>query len=470
MKIVNVCVAIVFLLLCMDTLADAATRLVVATGGSGSGDCTSTPCTVARAVTQAQPGDTITLASGNYASQMPITIDCNAGAANGTSNNRITFRATNERQAVLNGNGGSENLSVMNCSYWTINGIYSKSADNLGSPSAGDAMQIRNSHFITVNRSLFSNNNRACNCYLLFVGDSDNVLISENEFYWFHRHAMGFYNTTNSVTTRNYANSRNYADIPGGYGPTASPAGGESFNAIYPGSNNLSANDIGEGNLTLANVEALGQGSNNKFYGGISIGDQFGALIKARSETLNDINFMPRNTEFRNFLVINPVGASVGLEFMATKNTICTNCSVFGADLGIFALTQDPNFGDGVYTTTITNALIVAGGSPSAGIQMNNQSSFTVDYPLVYGYGGSAFVNGGGGSFTNTSTANPNMGSCRVYVPSGSAAYHSGSGGVSRGAEILYQYDTSGNLTSTLLWDFSQPGANRGKWIAGGQS
>jgi hypothetical protein len=139
-------------------------------------------------------------------------INCAAGAKNGTAVSRITLQAENERQAFISGDGSLSPFQLQNCSYWTIEGLRTNSADSNGA-SNDASINVVNANHVTFRRLLVTHSNRYVNSHLMLLYQSQNILIEESEFYYFHRHAIAITATTNSVLRGNYANSRGYTDI-----------------------------------------------------------------------------------------------------------------------------------------------------------------------------------------------------------------------------------------------------------------
>ena len=118
----------------LSTNADAATYYLSPVGSdSQSGISSSHPWRTFRfAISKLRPGDTLLLLDGKYTnanSGMP-QFTCGRDANNGTSSQPITMKAQNERKAHIQSDGTLVPLFIKQCSYWVIEGIYLRSADN----------------------------------------------------------------------------------------------------------------------------------------------------------------------------------------------------------------------------------------------------------------------------------------------------------------------------------------------------
>jgi hypothetical protein len=100
-----------------------------------------------------------------------------------------------------------------------------------------------------------------------------------------------------------------------------------------------------------------------------------------------------------------------------------------------------------------TNTL-VTGGTYGFNVDQQ-QAGGSIDH--VNTFGTSTPFNSTGGStttFTNATQIDPALGHAVVFIPASSPMHNAGVGGiVDIGANILYAYDSSGNLTGSKLWD-----------------
>jgi hypothetical protein len=438
----------VFLVATCSTDVFASNFYISTNGSDSSAGSSSLPWkTFGYAIPKLKPGDSLIVKDGNYTASIGgyVNVSCGSSAQNGTASSVITLKAENERRARLSGDGTSSPLSMRGCSYWIVQGLTVSSADNSSVSGGGDAIDIRNSSFLTFRRLLVARNNRFTNSHLLALQNSMNILVEESEFYYFHRHAILAWSVNNSEFRRNYFNSRGYTDVLGGY-VSADTTRGEVGISMYPGSNNITENNISEGNSSVVDIQARDISTNNHFLGDMSLNDNYGVLLRARGATSSQ---MPQNTLMENFVSINP--KYYGVYARGTKNTQCANCTFIGGSTGYVADIESGVPGDGNASAFATNTLSV--NHPSGyGFLFVGQSSFAVDYGRVYNNG--TDFSPYDGHVTNSTQQDGKLGACMVYLPSASPLKGTGKNGNDIGANVLYRYEY-GSLTDKPLWDSS---------------
>ena len=209
----TVLLAVFFVFFTFPSDALAATYYV-ATTGSGT-DCTSAaPCAFSRLTSSTEPrpspGETWLLRNGTYSTG--LVIDCNVDSVNGTASQPITIRAENERQAFISGDGVlSRTFSIINCSYWVIDGLRIENADNAiwNGFEVGEVVLIENSNNITLRRLLLRfPNTCGLSAHDIQASNSANVLIEENEIYSFGRQGIKIESSNNTIVRRNYIKRR----------------------------------------------------------------------------------------------------------------------------------------------------------------------------------------------------------------------------------------------------------------------
>ncbi len=420
------------------------------------------------AFSQLRPGDTLILRDGIYIGQ-GHRIDCSVGASNGLPNAPITVKAEHERQAWLKGDGSDDTIWVIDCSWWVFRGLRISSADYApgGDSGKGTAFSLTSNsgkvHDVVFRRNVFHNNNRYTNIHLLAiacwpgctVGVSQpitNILLEENEFYNFHRHGASFFYVYNSIVRNNYFNSRRVGVIPGGrdnhWSSLAGPTPGDEGYVFYPGRNNIGENNIFEDAQCPGTTSAPSAGSTfNSFYNQVCIGgDGFGvygygdneaamaignhwensvAIGQIRSGSLWGRSV--RNSSFKNMTVLDTVGAGVLLDHHG-GGTCCAP-----------------------YSTSLENILVSGASGPAMQIIEDVAPiAVTLNNSNLFNSGATLFgtIDAGNG-FTQT---NPNLGSCKVWIPDGSPMKGAGTNGADIGANILYTYE-NGVLTNKPLWN-----------------
>src|SRR5688572_26623257 len=107
-------------LLCALQLKADASDLYVSPGGSGSACSSSSPCTVAQAVTLVSPGDHIKLINGVYTGDSGM-LSCKGRS--GTASQRIYFEAIQDGAVLIDGQDSRNPAALIDCSYWTVQGV-----------------------------------------------------------------------------------------------------------------------------------------------------------------------------------------------------------------------------------------------------------------------------------------------------------------------------------------------------------
>jgi hypothetical protein len=135
----------------------------------------------------------------------------------------------------------------------------------------------------------------------------------------------------------------------------------------------------------------------------------------------------------------------------SNKNTRCDNCSFLDGVNATRGLVADNNgAGDGAPSVYGTNLLIV--NNAGAPVTISGQAAWFLDHLLVFGNGAAASPPLTDAHYGRVLTANPVLGTCKVFIPAGSPAKGAGVGGADIGANVLYRYQ-DGVLTNTPLWD-----------------
>lgn len=389
-----------------------------------------------------------------------------------TAGSTFTVVAVNERVPLIQGTGATESFKVTSSAYVIIEGLRIKGADLPGTSGGTNAsvVSLRSCNNCTFRRNIVSHNNRYFNTHLIEVRstasgthETNTVLLEDNEYYNFHRHAIFAFYSNGNTYRREYCNSRDWPDIAGGF-PSGVSTVGDDCIALYPSNNNIVENVMAESVLSVIDSEATSTDNNNKFYGIVGYGTRtasnsflYGGKFRNRGATLG--------TQIRDFFVkdavfVNPghpsSGGGLGLYPRGALNFQIENVSVFNPlNKGILADVEPGNGGSGTYSFFCTNCLVVDGDS--TGIQVDGTiTTWTVTNSNAY----NNVTNYSPSSSSNyvpnpPASVNPGMGSCYLWPPDGSAAATNGWGG-----RILYQY-SGGTLTTIPLWD-----KTTGEWAA----
>jgi hypothetical protein len=458
MKYLLCCVVLVGSLL--SATAQAATYYLAPTGSNTSaGTSASAPWkTFAHAIPKLNPGDTLLLMDGVYtqANAGNLRIDCASNAKSGTAAQRITVKAEHERQAWIKGDGSTSEVAlvIVDCQWWQIEGLRVSGADG---PPGTMPLYGNDLERVTFSRLLVHHSNRQENQHLLSCERCNNNLFEENEFYYFHRHALVLHDSTGNTFRRNYAHSRSYDDIPGGRESHHPDRGDDAF-SLYPANDTTVENNIAEDidRSFVVIASHAGYGRRNRFFGNIGIGTgpfsgwQFGLVARAGSPA---DAFMPQDNEFHHNLALN-VGATAEFSFDAFKGTISRNNTMYAPSKGVSLLNGQFTDGDRRFSYESTNDLIVHSRSYGFHLTPNPPATitFTVRNPLLFGNQGNSAPPTTDARITGEVLADPQLGTCRVFIPDGSPAKEAGIGGADIGANVLYRYE-NGVLTNQPLWN-----------------
>jgi hypothetical protein len=452
--------------------------------------------TFAYAIPRLYPGDTLSLLDGIYernTTGLPV-VNCTGGARNGTSGSPITMRAENERRAYIRSDGSAAALEVKRCSFWNITGLRGSSAD-LPSGSGGSAasvFEIKYSSDIVARRLLSSNSNRYFNDHTLEIAYSQRVVLEESEAYSFHRHGFSLYQNKNLTLRRNYANSRNYADIPNGYSSN-DPLGGDEAFVLYYTSDSIIENSVAQ-RATQGfqvhggpNYDWTQGGQNNRLLGNITIGDPvsgYGGKVSSRmrpNQNGQEVVWPVKNNTYKNTLIVGV--PSQAMYVASAVNSVFENVTFYNVS-GDGAQVKEADSSTpwcGTYIPescgfTLLNSLIFRAGDYGVTVRNTVNNNWLVDYSNV---AGSAHnynpdnepINDGSGNIRHSMSIVPtgiemSQGRTPIYIPADSNMKGIGSNGADIGANILYRYQ-DGALTQVPLWSPSTGAFTCGVVIAG---
>jgi hypothetical protein len=421
---------------------------------SHSGASISAPWqTFHQAIPQLGPGDMLILLNGLYSGSNSgyLHIDCEGNANHGTASTPITIRAQHEREAFLQGDGSAAPFRIQNCSYWNIEGLRAENGD-FPSQSRANVFSVSNSQHISLRRNLGAKNNRFQNSHIfVVVGDSKYVLLEENEAYDFHRHGFSISSSQFITLRRNYANSRGYADIAGGYPSHECCSGrGDEGITLYSATDSVAENNISEGNEVFGTF-----GTRNSFLGNIALNNSWG-FVASHSCCTN------RQVE-DNIFIHNAAINSHAPNFLdqSAINTLVSNHTSYGSNHSGAAGNNKRSSQHGAYnwtifpSITIRNSLFV--NNKVNGIRIDHAEDYefrVLEYLNAFGNAAGDY-DAGTETRTNSTSIDPEMGACRVFLPDNSPMKGAGKDGGDIGANVLYVYE-NGQLTSQPLW---KPGA-----------
>lgn len=410
----------------------------------------------------------------------------------------FTVQAKTERMAFIDGSAGTaipilvgstSATGTNSAAYITVEGLRARSGD-LAPTSGGvnnGVCNIYHANNITFRHMVCSHPNRYRNAgHVYQLVTVVNSLLEENEAYYFHRH--GFFIGTSSndnVIRRNYCNGRNYDDLSGGgvENPTDGPSevGPDDCYIVYPGSRNIFENNIAEGDmLKHYAIEAISGGADsNQFLGNIGLGGAWnGMALDARGSTAGT---MPTNTVLEHMYIegTNAHGVSgqtaSTYRFNGNKNTRCANCTAINSVDSFLVSRLSAQPGDGIYSVTLENSLSLDAQRAQASGSFSTTTGYGFFIDPIIGTWTATNVNAFNSFKTNYSPStntnydpvdtpvgiDPQMGTCKVWQPDGSAAKVN-----NWGANILYRYQ-NGVLGVVPLWDPTTGEFPHGAIVAG---
>ena len=410
-------------------------------------------------------GDTLLLMDGTYGDgtgtgKISISQIC-------TSGKPLIIRSVNQRKAKIVDNGRGIAVNVMKSAYIVVDGLYATSTDNSSSTaSLGRPFEISDSNNITFRNLVGRNPNRYANTHLFASLRSQNILYEDLEGYVFHRHCATGWQSTNMVVRRVYCNPRG-GRIRGGYNAAAGLGGADSVFSMYPCRDCILENAIADGTtgpLYLSEMNATFGGGvlmrGSQILGSICYKCNYGNGIYINSRNNPGLNYAPHNITVRDVAFIDHDSKSYAIRVSDGVNITLDRVTAMSTHRqGVTTqrgLQTDDNQGANIGTSAAQNSVIItnyqatgfagrgfgiSGFNTWSGAGIISHNNATADIP--------PFTDP---NWSNTSTASPGMGSCKVWVPVGAAAKEAGVGGADIGATILYRYN-NGELTKTPLWD-----------------
>ena len=422
------------------------------------------------------PGSTLVLLDGTYTSGTTdlLQVFCGTNAVNGTPAQPITVRAMNERQAFLAGDGRSgPPVELSACANWILEGLHAEEGDVPGErgDEPGSVVVLTHCTDVVLRRLLAAHPNRylTASVYVIAHGVA-NVLVEECEALDFHYYGYDAYDSTHTVFRRDYAHSRDTPDIAGGQ-PTSPPTRGDggflltkSLGGIIE---NCVAEDVQDGFIILASSSQQSgkvQPMRDQLLGDIANGvSRAGFFLDSQCLGTNGRPAMPCNQGDQivsSATVSNVVsrGGTLGITVQGGVNNNIANASIFDAsDTGVSFSLDAVNAGlqssAYVHTTLVT--------APGAAIGFHSTGQFNWGFTQVNSFGPAmAFVPKDSHLMMGTTT-DPQLGSCLVYTPTGSAAKAAG-----LGANIVFQ-TVGGEITTTKLWDQTTGAFPCGAVVAG---
>ncbi len=420
------------------------------------------------ALSQLSAGNTLVALPGTYGISTGtgnMDVDCRPGSfacsgnpcKSGEAGSPIVIRAFEERTAHFVAEIGMEehSISLRECHYIDVEGFTVQNVDDPSGPWAN--IDVHGSSNIALRRNLLSRSNRMVNGHMLEINRSSRILVEENEFYDFHRDALIVWKSADVTARRNYANARNYADLPDGYTST-DPASGDVAFACHHSARCRFENNISEGRtmdgISIIAGELLpngivGAGDDVSVVGNIVVRPNRFAMY-ARSDCDDAID-CPDEVTLSNLLIRSNLfllSPDHNLYVRGAQSVIIDHNSSLRNSIRVDLHADNANLDASV---AITNTL--ATDADGVGITVLQQLAWSIDYTNSFG-ASPEFQTGGetSGLGDNNSMIDPELAGCFHRIPQSSPMSGAGSDGSDIGANIIYRYQ-DGQLTNTLLWD-----------------
>jgi hypothetical protein len=425
------------------------------TGSDGNPGTRALPWgTLPFALGQLHPGDTLNLLDGDYDGHSAVgslRIDCSANAMNGTATAPITVRADHPRRAHVYNT--TSPLHVQYCSYWTFDGFWLDALDDSTDIYGAIAMLYYNDH-LSVRGLLLQHVNRYNNNSVLELGYSTNTLVEESEAYDYFRTGFVMYRSTGTTFRKLYANGRGSLDIAGGATSTC-PGGDNGFDAYYDSGGTIEdtiVEDICEDAYAVdAGRGAAGStdiGDHHHYYNAIALGPAYrGFAVVSDCDATAPCDTPDRYASDNSYAHVVTIGFTVGFELQGVATSL-DHVTAFARDASSTLVTldvEDP-LGGLAASATLSAAL---GNGGNLGISSANQTTWSVDHSNIFGAAQPYVPNDA--HVTASTTIDPLLGGCEVYIPATSSMAMAGPSGTTIGADIR-TLTLDGNPTTDPFW------------------
>lgn len=374
-----------------------------------------------------------------------------------TQDDPYTVTVLNERQARVGSSGTTNAFTISNSAYINLEGLVLNSTDENVSTSSGMPLYVVDSHHVQIKKMLLRNPNRYTLRSTLLCTRCDDILVEDLEAYVYQRHVVTISGGHRVVLRRVYGNPRGGRIVSLGSG--TAPGAADAVVSFYPCQDCIAENIIFDGQTTpgyLAEMNAnFGNStlmSGSKILGSIAYKPNLGnAIYLASRPGLADSNYSPQHITVENVAIIDKNSATEAIRVDDGINITIRNVHGLQAGGNGRILVQDTVRGvaSASQSTAIVNSVVKS--STGGCFAVTHAGTWTGDELFANGCV-TAFNPSLPSNWTNTSTADPGMGTCKLWVPTGAAAKGAGSGGADIGANILYRYQ-NGVLTSVPLWD-----------------
>ena len=421
--------------------------------------------TFATATGRLHPNDRLTLLDGDYDASGPsgpLLVDCSAGAPSSTAAAPIVVRADHPRRAHVTSSGSA--LSIVNCTGWELDDLWFEGRDtNLGVETP--LVHVKDCTDVTLRGLLVVHPNRYDNNHAVEIGFSQRILIEDTEAYDFFRAAFEMYASTAVTFRRLYANGRGAADIADGY-PSTCPGGDNGVQSYYSTAgvieDCITENTCSSGLSVITGRDASGDtglGDHHVFAADISLGaSTTGFEVFTDCDSTDPCNAPDRIASDNLFESCATLGATTGFGLEGINNTL-DHVSATATEKDVELQVYDP---PSTFAATASLTAVLGNGAP-VGIVSNDQSDWTVTSSNIFGATTAYMPNDS--HVTASTTIDPQLGGCTVYVPVESPMRGAGPNGTTVGADIRTQF-IDGAPTAIPFWSSDGTFAGCGAVIA----
>lgn len=396
----------------------------------------------------------------------PVTIDCDEGHQNGSSASPIVVAAQHERRAGVASGGESEALKIQNCEHWEIRGFRFRSRDT---PSyadedkklygGGDVVEVNQSNDILVRRIVASHPNRFGNTSVFRFRYAEESILEESELYAFQGAGVSFAWSKNSRARGVYIHSRDRDDRgPDQWGDD--DRGNQGFQQWSAGGNAITGSVVEDVHQAYKVVAAGSpedielDASDDNFFGSVAaIDSRFGMLLKSDADCNSSADCVAEGNRIRNATMVDVAHA---YQFRGGEESDIRKASSFGAANGYVVRTpqgSQPGEFPPARDLSVRQSLVVHGEWPeqtTEGFEIEDGiENASMDWINAFD-SERPFENI---SAEHTYERDPELGSCRVYIPDGSPMKQLDQ---PIGANMLYRHDVRREdveRTRDFIWD-----------------
>jgi hypothetical protein len=378
----------------------------------------------------------------------------------------VTVRAYTGGLAELRGDGSVPPVSIDSCQNWSIQGLRVESQDvddNQTLPDTGSVVVLDGANEnVTIENLLALHPNRYKHAQVIRIGDgASDVTVKDSELYDFHESGIEARRSRQLVIERNYVNARDsehtmdHVNPPDQLGDLGSIGVRlQETSSVHVQNNVVEDTSVGfavvgrdkhvaadvlpgkiQFNILQGNIVyepgTIGFRIDSQCNGVIPCDD---AHTVTGTQLINDV-------VYRGLMGVSDAG-SVG--------TLVNQLSIIDSARGVF-ISKEPQNNAISPMTTVTNTLVF--GYQSVGFQApTGQPNWIVSHCEAKGgyQTGTDFNPDDPAHVMDKVTTDPGLGMCIAYLPQSSMLRTGALNDV--GANVIYEYDDTGQPTTTLLW------------------